>query len=643
METKVIINGKSIGEYSVFVDRNASECENFSALEFQRYVKMTTGDLLPVCVTRPEGAYVEFSVSKPENKLHGEIRHDGFAIEVDGDAIKVYAKEERGVLYGSYELLEKMGWRFVAQRSCQRGMEWHDYMLPCEYNKNEGKTTELTITSYVNNPGMFYRDSINYCNFEEDFCAKIRLNAETWGSRKFGAQRGDALGMSGRNGHSFGALVPHEIYAKTHPEYYAEINGKRIVDNDPHDGSSSGLWGAQLCMTNDDLVPIAVKKLCEWAENAHPARKIVSVSQNDNQLFCQCEKCRKAYAERGGIGGVLVDFVNKVAEEFEKFYPDFLIHTYLYWGTAEAVLEKEIKFRKNVMPQYCITHCHNHAIEDESCEYNKHPHEILKRVGRLTENLFIWDYRSPLGSALAIMPNIRFLRQNMATMARNNVKGIYSEMALFNFCTPNLEELRSYLYGKLTWNPYMSEEEYQQHIDDFLEGYYGKGWRHVKEMINYYENACSGPHHINMTPDRFDVKVYSKDEIISPQNSRVQNRQRALFFDKDKAEEICEHCRELIEKARKEGTSVNRHRLNVLDTGIIWLQLHLLMEDKVNAGGAEKDKYVKLNILLLENMRIYCMKYTAEIGMRNIQFMYDGKYELPVSKWESNAAYGGVE
>lgn len=643
MNTKVLINGKPIGEFKLYVDKKASECANFSALEIQRYVKATTGDILPLVTDRPDGAYIEFAQSKatPDFPAHDKIEHDGFAFCVDGDHVKIYAKEDRGVLYGAYELLEKMGWRFLAQRSCQRGMEWHDYMLPCEINKNAGETTDVKLECYVNNPAMFYRDSINYCNFEEDFCAKIRLNAETWGSRKFGALRGDALGFAGPNGHSFGFLVPVSEYGESHPEYFAEINGVR--DTKLAAGDPPGLGTAQLCMTNEEIVPIIVEKLKEYAKTAHPARKVVSVSQNDNTKFCTCEKCKKAYAERGGIGGVLVDLVNKVAVEFEKTHPDFIIHTYLYWGTAEAVMNKDIKFHHNVMPQYCITHCHNHAIDDPTCNYNVHANEILEKVGRLTDNLFIWDYRSPLGSALAIVPNIRFLRQNMLAMARNNVKGIYAEMALFNFCTPNLEELRSYLYGKLTWNPYMSEEEYQEHIDDFLMGFYGKGWRHVKEMIEYYENACAGKHHINMTPDRFELRVPKEGEVLAPQDSKIENRQRGLFFDRDKAEEICEHCRELLEKARKEGNAVNRHRINILDTGIIWLQLHLLMEEKVKLGGAEKDKYVKLNVLLLENMRIYCMKYTTEIGMRNIQFMYDGKYELPVSYWDSPAAYGGVE
>jgi hypothetical protein len=34
------------------------------------------------------------------------------------------------------------------------------------------------------------------------------------------------------------------------------------------------------------------------------------------------------------------------------------------------------------------------------------------------------------------------------------------------------------------WNPYMSEEEYNRHMNEFLEAYYGAGWASVREYID---------------------------------------------------------------------------------------------------------------------------------------------------------------
>jgi hypothetical protein len=45
-------------------------------------------------------------------------------------------------------------------------------------------------------------------------------------------------------------------------------------------------------------------------------------------------------------------------------------------------------------------------------------------------------------------------------------------------------ELRAYLLAKLMWDPYMSEKEYYDYMDDFLKAYYGDGWKHIREFIN---------------------------------------------------------------------------------------------------------------------------------------------------------------
>jgi hypothetical protein len=45
-------------------------------------------------------------------------------------------------------------------------------------------------------------------------------------------------------------------------------------------------------------------------------------------------------------------------------------------------------------------------------------------------------------------------------------------------------ELRTYLLAKLMWNPYMSEEEYDMHMNEFLKAYYGPGWVYIRKFID---------------------------------------------------------------------------------------------------------------------------------------------------------------
>ena len=45
-------------------------------------------------------------------------------------------------------------------------------------------------------------------------------------------------------------------------------------------------------------------------------------------------------------------------------------------------------------------------------------------------------------------------------------------------------ELRTYLLAKLMWDPYMSEEEYYNHMNEFLKAYYGNGWIYIRLYID---------------------------------------------------------------------------------------------------------------------------------------------------------------
>ena len=45
-------------------------------------------------------------------------------------------------------------------------------------------------------------------------------------------------------------------------------------------------------------------------------------------------------------------------------------------------------------------------------------------------------------------------------------------------------ELRTYLLAKLMWDPYMTEEEYYTHMNEFLKAYYGDGWVYIRMFID---------------------------------------------------------------------------------------------------------------------------------------------------------------
>ena len=62
---------------------------------------------------------------------------------------------------------------------------------------------------------------------------------------------------------------------------------------------------------------------------------MLSVSINDGNAFCKCEKCRKIYEQGGNDTDALLRLVNRFAREIKKEYPHLLIDTISYGETEE--------------------------------------------------------------------------------------------------------------------------------------------------------------------------------------------------------------------------------------------------------------------------------------------------------------------
>ena len=226
----------------------------------------------------------------------------------------------------------------------------------------------------------------------------------------------------------------------------------------------------------------------------NPNVNIVSVSQNDTEAHCECDKCLAIEAEEGSPAGVLLRFVNAVAENLEADYPNLTIDTLAYKYTRKAPLIT--KPRENVCVRLCSIECHfNHPLTTQTCSTCSKFCNDLIEWGKICENIYIWDYTTDFSYFLSFFPNLHVLRENMQLFANNNVKGMFEQG---NSQGPSGEfgELRAYLLAKLMMNPYMSEEEYYTHMDEFLAAYYGAGWENIRKYIDQISSlALIGPGH----------------------------------------------------------------------------------------------------------------------------------------------------
>ncbi len=301
--------------------------------------------------------------------------------------------------------------------------------------------------------------------------------------------------------HTFFPLMPPEEFFDKHPEYYSLINGKRIHQR------------AQLCLSNKDVLRIITERIRENIRK-YPKFLIYDVSQNDWYNPCQCDKCQAIVKREGGgeESGIMIWFVNQVAQAIEKEFPDKMIGTLAYQYTRTP--PKNVKPRQNVVVRLCpIEACVAHPLN--KCPENKSFLNDLQTWATISPHLYIWDYVVNFAHYIMPYPNFYVLQPNIKTFRDNKSIGIM-EQANHQSRGGEFEELKCYVISKLLWNP---EADMQEIINDFIHGYYGRSGRYIREYFDLVHGLVKPDTHIH-------IRLEAKDKIFSDD---FVNKSLAIF------------------------------------------------------------------------------------------------------------------
>jgi len=463
-------NGKS--SYRIALGSNASESEKWAAKELQHWLKEISGAELPVQqLDQPyEGPQIIVGYNeliKAKTGAHAPADLDeSFRYCNSGSDILIYGGKMRGTMYGVMSYLEN-----------ELGCRWYTpevSVIP--------KRKELTFSwlDQSEKPGIRVRNDFYFEAFDPTWAARNRMNG-TLGFNESKPQIGGTENYWAV--HTFYPLMPPAEFYANHPEYYSLIDGKRIYDH------------AQLCLTNPDVLKIIIERIKKRMFDS-PEYLIYDVSQNDWHNPCQCDKCQAIVKKEGAESGLIIWFVNQVAEAVEKEFPDKFIGTLAYQYTRTP--PKSIHPRNNVVVRLCSIEC-CFAHDFKSCPQNKSFLEDLKRWSALAPHLYIWDYVVNFSHYVMPYPNFAVLQSNIQTLRDNNSIGIM-EQAAYQSRGGEFSELKAYLISRLLWNPDCDVEKV---ISDFMYGYYGRAGKYIRQYFDLVQGRVSYQTHIHLglTPE----------------------------------------------------------------------------------------------------------------------------------------------
>lgn len=466
-------NGKS--QYQIVVATDASVSEHTAAQELQDYLFQISGVLMPIISNGDSpGKHIFVGYSSKVANLTGESRpvedDESFTYRSVGHDLLIWGGKQRGTMYGVFSFLER-----------ELGVHW---LAPDCTVVPKCLKWRFARLYHSESPALKFRYNYYF----------VTRNQPVWSAHVKENMRGPLTNeygnMDGYWGcHTMGQLIPVSEFYQRHPEYFCLRDGKRLSKNE------------QLCLSNSEVLEICKERLLNVIREK-PGYRIYDLSQNDNKNFCQCEKCKEIENQYGGHSGLIVWFVNQVADAVREEFPDKYVGTFAYQYSRKPPVG--IVPQENVVIRLCsIECCFAHSLTAD-CPQNVEFMNDLQGWASTAPHLFIWDYIVDFKQFLAPWPNFQVLAPNIRTFSANKAIGVFEEAA-YQSLGGEFEEMKSWTVNQLLWNPNQCTDSL---VNIFIDGYYGKA---ASRVLDYY-HLCQS---LVMPEVHFGLFIRENDKIYN--------------------------------------------------------------------------------------------------------------------------------
>lgn len=440
--------------FSIVVPGDAIESERTAADVLRKYLSEVTGaefavlpeteDLLKTpCIVVGSGEAVQKLY--PDESWAG-LGQDGIVIKASPERIVLSGGRPRGSIYAVFQFLED-----------QVGCRWwtpKENFIP--------RKPELTISGsdlrYV--PAFSYREHFTTSTrYHPEFATILRENGNHQSQSSSWGGHYRLLGFA----HTFCELLPPERYFADHPEWYTDQGNQ----NRPSGKTSKVPDGlhTQLCLSNPEVLKELTKNALALIRK-NPDAGYISISQNDNSNFCQCQSCKVIAEREGSESGAILRFVNAVAAEVGREFPSFWVETLAY--TYSETPPRLVKPAKNVVIRLALALAdYGHPIDSE---WNAPARKLLLSWAKIAPHLFIWSYATNFKRTMFPHPNWTDLANDLRFYAAHNVQGMFVQGDCYTGDVGDFPQLRAWLMGKLLWDPNLDQNGLTK---EFLTGYYG--------------------------------------------------------------------------------------------------------------------------------------------------------------------------
>ncbi len=539
--TGITLVNRGTSHYVIYLPEHATIVEKFAAHELQKYLDRISGAKLAIRINnKNERVHGIFIGEKLARRFGVNINAkypglDGFLIKTFKGNIILAGGEGRGTLYAVYELLKEIGCRWYAPNFTFYGSAGGEYVPKI-------RTIILPNLDKVESPSFKYRKKYveegwthTVANMKKliDWMAKVKMNVFSYpldyqhlGRVKWDNVREELVPelqkrgiMIEVGGHGYPNFLPPGRYFKKHPEWFAEINGKRTAD--PH---------AVFNTSNTEALNMLVNNVIEYISR-HPEIDILDLWPPDN---AQWSEDTRSLAQ-GSPSRRQAIILNTVAKAVKKKFPHVRIEFIAY--QSYLFPPKNIKIDSSVIMDLCpIRRTSAYPIWDYRAGQNVPYHNALLQWFKrdvFKGNIGIYSYyrRYIWRSLPVVIPNI--IAEDMRWYHSLGVIGLssYSEPGdWFTF------ELTHYTIAKLSWNVNISVPNL---VKDYCLHRFGPAAQEMKKYFKIIEQTLPMQNRVafNNTPTLRESRNYMHNLGIlklllqqAKQKAQLSKNRNVLFL-----------------------------------------------------------------------------------------------------------------
>ena len=494
----IVKDGKAY--YTLVLPARAADYEVYAADLIVEYYQKATGVKLETTTDNQalptSGRYISIG----DTKL---LRNSGIAIPIDKFGKSGFRLETRNnviFIAGARSNLRE-GTYFGAQEFLYYTLNWRAYAL--SEIKYDQKATVKSIDFDVTEIPDFDDRSLSY---KPVFYAKGSDSNDYAKLMRFSSFK-EILATSG---HSHYQILPLNPYFYEHPEWYYQWDE---ADKCPQ-GANHMKFHTQLCLSNEEMTEEFIKQLTNMLFEDADAT-FIHLGQNDNEVFCNCEKCSKWMKDRNtNNSGMNIWFTNKVARAVQANIHavdpgrDLTFQCFAYSSTDVAPTHKDengkwVADHEDVIPDDNVyiqyTPCFADLRQSLDHPLNSEYYDWLQGYNAITDNMSTWLYLVDFVNYCVSMRDWDIFKENWRILKENGVKRAYIQGPMYQNIF-QMHEMRIWIQSKMLWNLDYTWEEL---AEEFIREFYGPA---ATEVQAYYDLMTT--HYEKMrTVDGFSGKI----------------------------------------------------------------------------------------------------------------------------------------